>query len=49
MARLVADGFGSGRAIWTHVAFVLVWLVLVAGSRDALQKYYTRAVALLRV
>jgi hypothetical protein len=47
-ARLVYEGrtfIGGG---WSSLGFVLLELVLLAGSRDALQKYYRRAEQLLR-
>lgn len=47
VARLIAVGFRAGHAAWTDFAFVLIWVVLVAASRDTLRKYYARTQALL--
>lgn len=46
-ARLLAVGIDSIQSLGLHVGFVIVWIILLAGSRDALRKYYRRASDLL--
>jgi hypothetical protein len=33
--------------LWVHAGFIIVWVILLAGSRDALRKYYARGSDLL--
>lgn len=43
-ARLIVSG---GHSPWFHAAFAVVWIILLAGSRDALRKYYARGASIL--
>lgn len=45
--RLIAVGVDAAQHPALHVGFVIVWVVLLAGSRDALRKYYQRGSDLL--
>jgi hypothetical protein len=46
-AYLVAGGFGGLSQRWWTVGFLLLEIVLFAGSRDTLKRYYSRTAELL--